>query len=47
MTPREFHRIVLKFGGWIEGEVIRFPSPDQLAQFLAHMEKQYEQASTR
>lgn len=47
MTPRAFHRAVLKFGGWIEREVIHFPTPDQLAQFLAYMEKQYEQASTR
>jgi hypothetical protein len=33
MTYKEFQALVKKFGGWIDGDVARFPTPFALEQF--------------
>ncbi len=33
MTNQQTKQLIKKFGGWIDGEFIRFPTPYALAQF--------------
>lgn len=42
MTPAKFCRMVRKHGGWIVGNVVHFPTPSQLAQFLIDFNKEHQ-----
>lgn len=33
MTSKQFKALVKKFGGWVDGEFVRFPTPYALSQF--------------